>query len=184
MKGLRVAAVAAVLALAVWALDRFCLESWRCNAAISQAERATMATFDLSATLSVKTRTRTYVDRVLPCVEHCPASQRVEGLVVLAADYRMIGDLRHAAEAYLESLKIDCRPEIYFNLAEVEYELGQRDAATRHFAIVMAIAPFMIDYSPGAGTFETANHIPTDILPNVLASLPAVREAVMRGERM
>jgi tetratricopeptide (TPR) repeat protein len=184
MKWLRIAAAIAVVAIAGWALNRFCLEAWRCNNTVSQAERATVASFDLAAgSLTVKARTRTYAERLLPCLEHCPAAQRVEALVVLAADYRMLNDLPRAVAAYRESLKIDFRPEIYFNLAEVEYELGERDAATRHFAVVMAVAPFMIDYSPGAQAFMTANNIPTDVLPAVLAAVPAMRQALMNGER-
>ena len=104
--------------------------------------------------------------------------------MVLAACYRILNDGQRAAEAYREALKLDCRPEIYLNLAQVEYELGDRAAATRHFAMVMAVAAFLIDYEPGAKGITTTEHIPTDILQATLKMVPAARRALIDGQRL
>jgi len=184
MKWLRFAGAAVVVAIAAWTLDVVCVREWRCSATVSQIERATSAMFAFSDALAVKASTRANLERLEPCLHACDASRRVEALMVLAAGYRILNDRPHAARAYREALNLDCRPEIYLNLAEVEYELGQRPMATRHFAMVMAMAPFLIDYEPGAKGIMTAEHIPTDILPTVLATVPAARRALIDGERL
>jgi tetratricopeptide (TPR) repeat protein len=183
MRWLRWAAVSLVAAGALWSLDRFCVRAWKCNAIVTQVERTTEAMYAHADSFVVKARARANIDLLQPCLEGCGAARRTQALVAMAANYRILNDREHALAAYRESLKIDWRPEIYLNLAEVEYESGRREAAIRHYAMVMAVAPFMIDYVPGAPVFETANHIPTDILPAVLAMVPEARQALMRGER-
>ena len=184
MKWLRAAAALLPLLLAGWALDRTCLHAWHCNATVTQAERNTSAMFGFADALAVKASTRTTLVPLEACLHACDAAHRVQALMVLAASYRILNERPQAANAYRQALELDCRPEIYLNLAEVEYELGQREAATRHFAMVLAMAPFMIDYEPGAKEITTAEHIPTDLLYPALAMVPAARRELIAGRRL
>lgn len=182
MKWLRGGGVLLVFGLALWAIDRLCVLPWRCNNVIRQVNNATVAMFERSDSLVVKVRTRSNITRLVQCLD-CPSSARVDVLMGLAAAYRILNEPRSAIDAYRAALRLDCRPELYLNVATVEYEVGDRKAAIRHFAMSMALASFLIDYAPGAPAYLTEQHLPTDIERQVDDTIPQAKQWLINQQR-
>jgi Flp pilus assembly protein TadD len=142
MRTLKSIAAAALLAAATASLYYLCIAPYTANiqlvALIAQTQKAIAAPQVRGAIIA-----RQNIEKIRKLMVVLPTS--VDLYMLLAANYRIVGENGQAREAYNGALDFDRRPEIYFNLGMLELQEGQRDAAIRDFAYAVRFEPPLID---------------------------------------
>lgn len=128
MRSLRFVANAMIGALAVYLIHALCVVPWRCNRAIRHVHLTTPQ-IDRMGPVSRARLARENMERL----ERFAAGGRTEPnlYLLMAANAEKLGRPEDAIGYLTEALKIDQRPEIYFNRGAIELDLGRQDAATR-----------------------------------------------------
>lgn len=127
MKAARFAVALLTIAAGAAAFYYFCLLPYRCNRIESLQRAATAAAYQSAPAPSARIAARQNVDALWPCRG---ATCRDVGIdMLLAANYHILGQEDEAIRCYRDALRLDQRPEIYFNLAVSELASGDRNAA-------------------------------------------------------
>jgi Flp pilus assembly protein TadD len=146
MTALKAIGAAAVFAAATPALYYLCIAPYRANiqlvAVIAQTQKAISAPHARGVIIA-----RQNIETLRKLLVVMPTS--VDLYMVLAANYREVGEDGQARDAYHSALRLDRRPEIYFNLGMLEMQAGQRDAAILDFAYAVRFEPPLITEIPG-----------------------------------
>ena len=137
----RVAALL-VVAAGAYAFYEFCVLPWRCNAIRKSGAARTQYAFEHAATPEGRIRARNNVDLLLSCIR--PSCRDVSLDMLIAANYRILGQEQEAISYYRDALRLDRRPEIYLNLAATEIAAGNRDAAREDLVRATLFNPWMI----------------------------------------
>ena len=123
-----------IAAGAAFAVKTLAVDPLRCN----QLERAVIADTEVVfvhpesiESWRVPVLARQSVVRINDCLGPCTVNPNL--LMLYAANLRVLGQHESAIEAYQRALKLDRRPEIYFNLGMTELALGRQEAAIRDF---------------------------------------------------
>jgi len=137
----RIVAVIVVVAGA-YAFYVFCVLPYRCNQIKKKQLLSTEYAFERAATPEGRIRARENLAMLLPCAR---ASCRDVSLdMLIAANYRVLGQPQEAIRYYRDALRRDRRPEIYVNLATTEIAAGDRNAAREDFVQASLFSPWTI----------------------------------------
>lgn len=131
---LRLAAAGIVCVVAAWLLVRYCYQPYRCNQEKKRIELFTRRAVEggLPAVF-VSRQARANMEFADRCLRVAPTD--VDLLMEKAASLRLLGRYDDAAQAYRRALLIDQRPEIYFNLGEVNVQAGKNSEAIEAFLV-------------------------------------------------
>lgn len=137
---------------------------FRCNILKQQAQRAALSAWNRPINSIGILKARGAALEIQRCIAVCPTD--IDMYMTLAVNDRLIGRFEHAAEMYQQALQYERRPELYFNLAMVQLELGQRAASIANFELA---CDFDLSYS---------DEIPvSDVRQEVIAAVEAKRAA-------
>lgn len=116
----------AVLLLVAVALYHLCWIPYRCNREVKAVQRSTDAALNAPPmdAPSVAHRNLLRLDR---CLRQRATDIRV--LMLAAANYQILNRPADAIAAYERALRIDKRPEIYFELGLTQLRVGDRSSA-------------------------------------------------------
>ncbi|HEV2718527.1 MAG TPA: hypothetical protein VG323_00800 [Thermoanaerobaculia bacterium] len=121
----------------------FCLLPYRCNRIESIQTAAIAVAFRNATSTGGRIMARRNLDALWPCRA---ASCRSVGIdMLLAANYRILGEEQEAILCYRDALRLDRRPEIYLNLARAELAAGDRSSAREHFLRSALFNPWMLE---------------------------------------
>lgn len=115
-----------VALLATVSLYRLCWIPYRCNRYAKTAEALTVRA-ENAGVIEASSLARRNVDLLNTSLERCACDVRL--LVLLAVNYRLLDNPRDAITAYERALRLDKRPEIYFELGLTQLSLGDRTGA-------------------------------------------------------
>jgi len=127
VKAARFAVALLTVAAGAAAFYYFCLLPYRCNRIYSVQIAATEAAYQSAPSVGGRIAARRNIDVLWQCRG---ATCRNVGIdMLLAANYRILGQDDEAIRCYRDALRLDQRPEIYLNLAFAELASGDRNAA-------------------------------------------------------
>jgi tetratricopeptide (TPR) repeat protein len=131
LRSIRAAAFIAIAFCASFALYAWVVRPYRCNISSKRtARRLDVAVSLPSGSLRIASMARLNIEELEPCVSAIPSNIAAD--MVLAGSYRTIGDRQKALDVYGSALRYDRRPEIYFDLGEVQLELGDRKSGMQN----------------------------------------------------
>lgn len=88
---------------------------------------------------------RQNIARLTPCLACAPDVNRA---MVLAANLRFAGRQEEAIAAYRDALRYDQRPELYLNLAQTQFDMGDETEGLKTLTKACLAAPNLVDYVP------------------------------------
>jgi tetratricopeptide (TPR) repeat protein len=138
VKALRYLAVVCIATLAAWSLYTFTWRPLQCNALV-QALSAPSYAANKTRTFRDIDQARLYLDQLQPCMSF--ACRNVPLLFVAAVNQRTTGRNEVALALYQEALRYDRRPEIYGNIGDAYYVLGDRNAAYQNYLTAASFHP-------------------------------------------
>lgn len=145
MRVMRIVASAIVVMVAGWALNRECLRPFRCNRDRLIAQRSVDRAFEVRYNPADIAQTMRMHQRVLRACLEC-TSQDVALHMQLAALQRFIGRNDDAEQTYLNALRYDERPELYFNLGEAQLAQKKEKEAIASFAHAAVFNPYNLQH--------------------------------------
>lgn len=149
----RILASAAVAAVVLLAVERWCVRPWKCNIEVKHIAAATEQLLPQRGNFEAVLQARTNVQRLRKCA--VTPSLGVLAHTVAGANSIVADQLHTAAQEYEAALRIDRRPELYLLLGTVLFELGEHERAVRAVARCLWSNPNMIDQLPeGHGTLS------------------------------
>src|SRR5437899_6281138 len=136
----------AALAIGTFAMNRCCILPFRCNRQIRIAQRRTQAAMDYPAVRAAVVA-RENIERMERVIGGC--STDVNAQLLLAANAALIGDTRGQFEHLDAALRIDQRPELYYDRGMASLALGRVDAAVEDLVTATRFNPTLIDNLSG-----------------------------------
>lgn len=138
MRSLRFLANTVIAALAALLIHALCIVPWRFNRAIRHVHLTT-SQLDRMGPVSRARLARENMERL----DRVAAGGRTDPNLYLlrAMNAEKLGRPEDAIAYLTDALKIDQRPEIYFNRGTLEMELGRNDAATRDLVWAVKFDP-------------------------------------------
>jgi hypothetical protein len=129
MRAMKALVSVALIALAIDAVVVFCYRPYVCNLTTLGLKVQTEQAWNLADAAGDDWRIAFQARRRLDIAEDClrPTTASVELLMVTAANARLAKRNQEAIDNYRAALRIDHRPEIYFNLGLAEIDNGQRE---------------------------------------------------------
>lgn len=134
------AALAAIAAVYVVVWPRY-----DCNLQKAQLERLTNQAYNAGSNFRSAQLARSSLEMTDRCLR---SGADIDLLMIRAANLRLLDRKDEAADAYRAALRLDQRPEIYFNLGFVELERGRREVARDAFITAVAFNPLLLDEVP------------------------------------
>lgn len=131
-----------VVAAGIYALYAFCALPYRCNLVEKSRNSATESAFRRAGSTEARILARENIDALLHCVE--PGCHDVSLDMLLAANYRLLGQYQTAIASYQHALLLDQRPEIYMNLGSTEIAAGDRESARQHMLQAALFNVYMV----------------------------------------
>ena len=136
----RLAATVVIIGSMV-ALYDFCVEPFHCN----RLKKAVAVSTSTAVNRIGSAEGGIAAQRNLELLKQC---REVGGdlslLMMTAANERVLGHNGEAIRLYREALRLDQRPEIYYNIAETEVTMGARDQAFDNLLRGSLFNPWMI----------------------------------------
>ena len=138
MPSLRFAVNAIIAAVAAILIYSLCVVPWRCNRAIRHVHLTTPQ-LDRMGTVSRARLARENLERL----QSVAAGGRTDPnlYLLMSMNAEKLGRPEDAIAYLTDALKIDQRPEIYFNRGAIEIDLGRQDAATRDMVTAVKFNP-------------------------------------------
>lgn len=141
---LKVVALIVVVIATVFALQNWVVGPYECNLKVRRGTtRLLAAVAQPPGSYRAVRLARATIEDLQPCVEARPSD--ISADMVLAGSYRMIGELQRARETYEMALAYDRRPELYFNLGQVEVDAGNSQAGIQNFITACLYDPAYFD---------------------------------------
>jgi tetratricopeptide (TPR) repeat protein len=133
-----------LVALAIGALtmDRCCILPFLCNRQVRVVQRRTQAAMDYAA-VRAAVIARENIERMNRVIGGC--STDVNAQLLFAANAKLIGDTQGQFEHLDAALKIDQRPELYYDRGMASLALGRVDAAVKDLATAARFNPTLIE---------------------------------------
>ena len=132
----------AVVAIGAYALYVFCVVPWRCNLLKKVRSQRTEMAFNKIGSPDGRIAARENVDALLACVR--PECRDISLDMLLAANYRLLGQEEQAIRFYQHALLLDRRPEVFLNLGMTEIAAGNRAAARAHLLQASLFNVYMV----------------------------------------
>jgi len=132
---------AAAAAAMIVGVNELCVVPYRANLALASIEQRTRRAQALERAAAARLARANLED-----LSRIATPQRLnpDWYMLDAANCEIIGRLADAAESYSRALRIDQRPEIYVNRANVFLQLGRVDAAVADLATAARFNPFVL----------------------------------------
>ena len=130
------------IALAVLALYFGCWLPYQCNRVKRALIAPTRAAYEARGFPRAQMIARTNLEAIERCAGL--ACRDVSSGMIKAANLRVLGRNREAANLYRELLSLQKRPEIYMNLGQTEVDMGNRGEAVRSFFMAARFNPWLI----------------------------------------
>ncbi|PYQ47812.1 MAG: hypothetical protein DMF59_17855 [Acidobacteria bacterium] len=144
MRALRAVAIVITLLATIYAIDVWVVLPYECNLNVKRGMKRITSFESLpQGSLEAVRLARLTADELEPCVLR--TGSNIGADMVLAASYRVVGQPRRALEVYELALEYDRRPELYFNLGQVQAELGDQLSAVRNFTTACLYDPEYFD---------------------------------------
>lgn len=140
----RVSAVVLAALLGAWALVRFVYVPCQCNAGVTAAQRASGLAQETASDYERLLRARRNLELLASLRERCATDVRVPMLT--GVNLELVGRPEDALASYTDALKIDQRPEIYEEMARLQLQLGQPDAAVSSYVAAARFNPRLMDH--------------------------------------
>jgi tetratricopeptide (TPR) repeat protein len=134
------------LAIGALAMDRCCTLPFLCNRQVRVLQRRTQAAMDYPAARAAVVA-RENIERMNRVIGGC--STDVNAQLLFAANAELIGDTRGQFEHLDAALKIDQRPELYYDRGMANVALGRIDAAVEDLATAARFNPTVIENLSG-----------------------------------
>jgi tetratricopeptide (TPR) repeat protein len=146
MNPLRWVVVVAIGIAAMFALRSCVVIPAQCMTRVKFVEEQTKLALAARTGLEAIVLARENIAVLRRCENHYPLDVNV--YMLEGANYQIMSQLPRASEAYEKALRIDRRPEIYFNLGIVELEMKNRDRARTNFMSAVTFAPKLLEEVP------------------------------------
>jgi len=132
---------AAAAAAMIVGVHELCVVPYRANLALASIEQRTRRAQALERAAAARLARANLED-----LSRIATPQRLnpDWYMLDAANCEIIGRFADAAESYSRALRIDQRPEIYVNRANVFLQLGRVDAAVADLATAARFNPFVL----------------------------------------
>jgi len=140
----RIAAVGLAALLGAWALLRFVYVPCQCNAGVTAADLGSGLAEETAGDYDRLLRARRNLELLAGLRERCATDVRVPMLT--GANLELLGRPDDALASYGDALKIDQRPEIYVEMARLQLQLGQTDAAVSSYVAAARFNPRLMDH--------------------------------------
>lgn len=118
----------------------------RCNRENKRLEDATIRTMSQRGAAGAVSA-RENVDAVLRSIRACPREPNF--YMIAAANYRILRRHEEAASMYESTLRLERRPEIYFQLGMTRADMGMNVEAVESFTRACRFVPVLIEQVPG-----------------------------------
>ena len=141
-RALEIAAALAAIAAAAWGIARFAVAPLAASRVVQRVEIRTVDLYKSHNPVYYAPLIRDHITLTRIARRRDPAC--VDLYMDEAANLRLLGLWDDAAQLYQDVLRIDRRPEIYFNLAVVELARGHRQEAVRNYTRAVMYNPVMI----------------------------------------
>ncbi len=129
---------------AAMAINHWCARPWQCNLALHRATTVSMAFGGAAAGApEVPILARENIEELSPCLANCPAD--VPLAMILAYNYRKVGNPQRAVEIYQRAFLYDRRPELYLNLGLAMLEGGHESEGLRTLIQAALYNPEFVD---------------------------------------
>lgn len=139
---LRVLATLAIAAILAVAVRRWCVVPWTWNERVKSINRATDALWDQRGTSLTRQRAEAHIFRLRECPDEPELA--VIKRAVIGSNAVLQERQEIALRAYADSMRWDRRPELLTNLAQLQWEAGQRDEAVRNVVVAASFNPFIM----------------------------------------
>ena len=146
MKAVNALALAVIAFGSLFALRSCVVVPAGCLIRVKRVENQTKLALDAAGNFQAIVLARENIDRLRHCENHYPLDVNV--YMLEGANFQIMQQLDRAAAAYEKALRIDRRPEIYFNLGIVQLEMKHREKARTNFISAVTFAPRMIEEIP------------------------------------
>lgn len=124
----RIVICAAIAAVALWVVYRFCWLRLACDRMAAQAQRRVMQAVRFPDAPNARIEARDVADRMAHCIEQWPTN--IQFPMIRGAALRILGRPAEAALEYRRALAVDRRAEILLNLGLSELEAGRDEQAS------------------------------------------------------
>lgn len=148
---------AAILVIGIaagFAIDRWCIQPYSMNIVKKTVERRTLPAFDQAGSASAAIVARTNLEMIARAGGDC--SRDIDVCMEVAANERILGHDDRAIAAYQAALKLDRRPEIFYDLAITQLTTGDREHAIENLALAIRFYP-EVGYIPDAEVNDEAH---------------------------
>jgi tetratricopeptide (TPR) repeat protein len=149
MRAIRVLICVVIAGCAAYALDRIIFDPLRCNASLKRVQARSITLLDIPLGPAVSHTVHDMLAELGPCTGSCPTDPDMY-MTIAVAD-RILGRYEHAAAMYTEALKIDRRPELFFNRGVMRLQMGRRDLAMDDFVEACTFADLYANVIPDTG---------------------------------
>jgi tetratricopeptide (TPR) repeat protein len=146
MKAARILAAGVIGAVSLFALRSCVVIPAQCMTRVKTVEDQTRLALEASGNFQAVVLARQNIDVLRRCENHYPLDVNV--YMLEGANFQIMQQLDRASAAYEKALRIDRRPEIYFNLGVVQLELKDREKARANFISAVTFAPTMLEEIP------------------------------------
>ena len=137
--------IALILLLGAVASYRLAAVPYHCNIVERRLEEATRrALREPAGEAAISARHNS--SEVARAIERCPAVANF--YMIAAANFRILRRFEEAEKMYLTALEMERRPEIYFQLATTQADLGKLEPAIENFSRACRFVPTLIDQVP------------------------------------
>ena len=131
-----------IIAAGAYALYAFCILPYRCNLIKKVREEATETAFNRLGSTDRRIAARRNIDALLECMR--PACHDITLDMLMAANYRLLGQYGNAIGSYRHALLLDRRPEVLLNLGSTELAAGDRDSTRQHMLQAALFNVYMV----------------------------------------
>ena len=139
----RAAAGAVIVVLAALAIRHFCVQPYRCAAALPSLQAATFRAAEQADTQRGVMMARRNLERLAALDGAC--RQELEWMMLEAGNSRIAGDAPRAIALYTHALTLHQRPELYFNRGVAYLEMRQVDRAVQDLATAAIFNPTILE---------------------------------------
>lgn len=123
---------------------RYCWIPYRCGAKKAGLERLTIAAMESPSSYVARKRASQILAEVERCLNHVPTDLDLQ--MIAAANYRILERPDVAIAIYRRTIRMNRRPEIYWNLGRSYYEAGRENEAFQWMLLGVSFAPqYLVD---------------------------------------
>lgn len=142
----RLLALIPIAVACTWGLISFVSRPLSCNRSMARLQASTNLASETGDTYRATILARTNLAEMRRLEGPCRTT--VNLYVLEANNFDVLGRKEDAIAALRRGLKVDQRPEIYFNIGTLLVELGRIDEAVENYVIAVRIAKSMVTAIP------------------------------------